>query len=133
MNIVKAIIDKNYTAAKFLFEERMQELVYEKMNEYRKAIAASLYEDKEEEILDEGSRIRIVKARIRNGKIQRRKKVSSVGGYTMRRGKLTRMSPAERRKRKLGQRKGAIKRRGKMVQALRKRRRSLIKRRSFGG
>jgi hypothetical protein len=85
----------------------------------------------EEETLEE-ARIKIVKARIRGGKIQRRKKVSNVPGMTFRGGKLTRMSPAERRRRKMGQRKGKMKRRAKMVRALMKRRRSLQKRRTLG-
>lgn len=85
----------------------------------------------EEEELDE-ARIKIVKARIRGGKIQRRKKVSNVPGMTFRGGKLTRMSPAERRRRKMGQRKGKMKRRAKMARTLMKRRRSLQKRRTLG-
>jgi hypothetical protein len=85
----------------------------------------------EEEELDE-ARIKIVKARIRGGKIQRRKKVSNVPGMTFRGGKLTRMSPAERRRRKMGQRRGKMKRKAKMTRTLMKRRRSLQKRRTLG-
>jgi hypothetical protein len=85
----------------------------------------------EEEGLDE-ARIKIVKARIRGGKIQRRKKVSNVSGMTFRGGKLTRMSPAERRRRKMGQRRGKMKRKAKMTRTLMKRRRSLQKRRTLG-
>jgi len=86
---------------------------------------------KEEQELDEG-RINIVKVRIRGGKIQRRKKVSNVAGFTMRAGKLTRMSPTERRKRKLGAKKAARKSRAKRSQMLRKRRMSLMKRQRLG-
>jgi len=85
----------------------------------------------ESEELDE-ARINIVKARIRGGKIQRRKKVSNVSGMTFRGGKLKRMSPAERRRRKLGQRKGKMKRRAKMARALMKRKRSLQRRKALG-
>lgn len=84
-----------------------------------------------EEELEE-ARISIVKARIRGGKIQRRKKVSNVPGMTLRGGKLTRMSPAERRRRKMGQRKGKMKRRAKMARTLMKRKRSIQKRRTLG-
>ena len=84
-----------------------------------------------EDQLDE-ARIGIVKARIRGGKIQRRKKVSLVPGMTLRGGKLTRMSPAERRARKMGARKGARKSRQKQSQSLRKRRLSLMKRKRLG-
>lgn len=84
-----------------------------------------------EETLDE-ARVKIVKARIRGGKIQRRKKVSNVPGMTIRGGKLTRMSPAERRRRKMGQRRGKIKRKAKMNRAIMKRQRSIRKRKALG-
>ena len=84
-----------------------------------------------EEKLDE-ARVKIVKARIRGGKIQRRKKVSNVEGYKVSGGQLQRMSPAERRNRKLGQRRGKIKRRSKMTRTLMKRQKSLRKRASLG-
>lgn len=89
-------------------------------------------EDKDEkEELDE-ARIKLIKARVRGGKIQRRKRVSNVPGMTLRGGQLKRMSAAERRRRKMGARKGKIKRRSKMSRALMKRRRSLQKRKSLG-
>lgn len=84
-----------------------------------------------EDQLDE-ARIGIVKARIRGGKIQRRKRVSLVPGMTLRGGKLTRMSPAERRARKMGARKGARKSKQKQSQSLRKRKLSLMKRKRLG-
>lgn len=89
------------------------------------------YNEEKEEQLDE-ARIKIVKARIRGGKIQRRKKVSNVPGMTIRSGKLQRMSAAERRRRKLGARKAVRKRAPKMNRALMKRKRSLMKRKALG-
>ena len=86
---------------------------------------------KEKKSLDE-ARFKIVKARIRNGKVQRRKKVSTAPGLTFRGGKLTRMSPSERRHRKMGQRRGKLKRRAKMSRILRKRTMSLRKRSRLG-
>jgi len=88
-------------------------------------------EDLDEEQLDE-ARVKIIKARIRGGKIQRRKKVSNVEGYKVSGGQLQRMSPAERRNRKLGQRRGKIKRRSKMTRTLMKRQKSIRKRTSLG-
>jgi hypothetical protein len=78
------------------------------------------------------ARVKIVKLRIRNGQVQRRKKVSNVPGFTLRNGKMTRMSPTERRNRKLGAKRGKVKRRAKMVQAVRKRQRSILKRKRLG-
>jgi hypothetical protein len=84
-----------------------------------------------EEKLEE-ARINIVKARIRGGQIQRRKKISNVPGMTLRGGKLQRMSAAERRRRKMGARKAVRKRAPKMNRALMKRQRSLRKRKALG-
>jgi hypothetical protein len=89
----------------------------------------NLKEDEEE--LDE-ARVNIVKARIRGGKVQRRKKVSNVPGMTLRGGQLKRMSAAERRRRKLGARKGKAKRKAKLSRSLMKRKRSLQRRKSLG-
>lgn len=77
-------------------------------------------------------RKKIIRARVRGGKVQRRKVVSAVKGYTIRGGRLIRMSPAERRRRKLGQRRGKVKRKAKMARAMIKRRRSNMKRKSLG-
>lgn len=89
--------------------------------------------EEETEQLDEEPRIGIVKLRIRGGKVQRRKKVSNVPGMILRGGKLTRMSPSEKRKRKLGAKKAARKTKAKRNQILRKRRMSLLKRQRLGG
>lgn len=89
-------------------------------------------EDGKKADLDEAVRVLIVKARIRGGKIQRRKKVSNVAGMTMRDGKLKRMSASERRRRKLGAMKAARKSRAKKNQMLRKRKLSLMKRKRLG-
>lgn len=85
----------------------------------------------EEELL-EAARVKVVALRIRNGQVQRRKRVSNVPGFTLRGGKLTRMSPTERRRRKLGARKAKIKRRAKIQQIVRKRARSIQKRQRLG-
>lgn len=90
------------------------------------------YMDGEEKEKLEEARIKIIKARIRGGKIQRRKKISNVPGMTIRGGKLQRMSPAERRRRKMGQRRGKIKRKAKMNRAIMKRQRSIRKRKALG-
>jgi hypothetical protein len=86
----------------------------------------------EHEQLDEAARIKIVKLRIRNGKVQRRKKVSNVAGFTLRGGKMTRMSVSERRRRKLGAKRAKMKRKAKMTRILLKRKRSMLKRQRLG-
>jgi hypothetical protein len=77
-------------------------------------------------------RKKLVKARVRGGKVQRRKVVSGVKGYTIRGGKLTRMTASERLRRRIAQRKGKVKRRAKLARALIKRKRSLRRRKSLG-
>ena len=77
-------------------------------------------------------RKKLIKARVRGGKVQRRKVVSAVKGYTIRGGKLTRMSASERLRRRIAQRKGKVKRRAKLARALIKRKRSLRRRKSLG-
>jgi hypothetical protein len=98
--------------------------------EYAKRRVSQSEPINEEEL--EEARINIVKARIRGGKIQRRKRVSNVPGMTLRGGTLKRMSAAERRRRKMGARKGKAKRRAKLSRSLMKRKRSLQRRKSLG-
>jgi len=81
-------------------------------------------------------RTKIIRARVRTigGKptVQRRKKFSAVKGYTIRGGRVTRMTSAERLKRRISQRKAKIKRKAKKARALIKRRRSMRRRQSLG-
>jgi len=81
-------------------------------------------------------RRKLVRARVRTVKgkptIQRRKVVSAVKGYTIRGGKLIRMTQAERLRRRLSQRRAKFKRKAKMARALIKRKRSMQRRRGLG-
>lgn len=94
--------------------------------------AAPTSADKQSAANLEEARINLVKARIRGGVVQRRKKVSNVPGMTIRGGQLKRMSAAERRRRKLGAKKAQLKTRGKQVQIQRNRKLSLMKRKRLG-
>jgi hypothetical protein len=75
---------------------------------------------------------KIIKARIRAGKVQRRKVVSAVPGFKVVGGQVKRESAKERLDRKRGARKAKIKRRAKLARALIKRKRSLRKRKAMG-
>jgi hypothetical protein len=81
-------------------------------------------------------RTKLIRARVRTIKgkvtVQRRKKFSAVKGYTIRGGKVTRMTSAERLKRRISQRKAKIKRKAKSARALIKRKRSMRRRQSLG-
>jgi hypothetical protein len=161
-NIIQLIKEHKFTEAEDRIDSLIPLIMEKKIFEMKKAVAAKMSEqmgvgptmqdkresgvveekeekseeeddDKEEkeEELDE-ARISIVRARVRGGKIQRRKKVSNVPGMTLRGGTLKRMSAAERRRRKMGARKGKMKRKAKLSRSLMKRKRSLQKRKSLG-
>lgn len=83
------------------------------------------------EALKEAGTFKIVN-RVRKGRIQRRKKVSTRDQYTYRNGKLTRMSAQERRRRKISQRKAARKRKAKMGKSNRRRRISVRRTKRLG-
>jgi ribosomal protein L12E/L44/L45/RPP1/RPP2 len=161
-NIIQLIKEHKFTEAEDRIDNLIPLIMEKKIFEMKKAVAAKMSEqmgvgptmqdkresgvveekeekseedddkeEKEEEELDE-ARISIVRARVRGGKIQRRKKVSNVPGMTLRGGTLKRMSAAERRRRKMGARRGKVKRRAKLSRSLMKRKRSLQKRKSLG-
>ena len=133
-NFVSKLLTNNLVEARNELEGKIKKLVEEKINQLKLRVSAEMYESfdlLEGNILKMG-RTKMVKVRIRNGKIQRRKKLSNVKGYTIRHGMLTRMSPQERRHRKLAARKSKFKRRAKLRQSLRKRRMSDRKRTAMG-
>lgn len=102
--------------------EMLNEVAEGKLEALKVAVSIALSE----------ANFRIVKARVRGGKIQRKRKVSTRPGYTIRGGKLVRMSSAERMKRRRGARKGKTKRKAKLARSMMKRKRSLRKRKSLG-
>lgn len=84
------------------------------------------------ENLAEALRFKIVRARIRKGKVQRRKKISAVKGFTFRGGRLIRMTPLERLRRRIGQRRGKIKRKAMRAKIRIATKRAMFKRKSLG-
>ena len=157
-HLIEAIDNKNFESANDLLAEKFHGIMERKMFEVKKMVAAEMCGQssgfattKNQKLVDQGvleedepkvtqsteqevseARVNIVKARIRGGKIQRRKRVSNVPGFTFRGGKLTRMSASERRRRKLGARIAARKTKQKQSQSLRKRKLSLMKRSRLG-
>lgn len=78
-------------------------------------------------------RTKMVRVRVRGGKVQRRKKMSAVKGFKVTKGgTVARMSATERRNRKMGARKGKIKRRAHQGAINRKLHQSLRKRKTMG-
>ena len=101
--------------------DRLDELAEQKLQLVKTLLEVELAE----------ANFKIIKARIRGGKVQRRRKVSTRPGYTIRGGKLVRMSSQERQKRKQAARRSKSKRKAKLKRALQKRKMSLRKRRSL--
>jgi hypothetical protein len=131
---MKDFIDCLYFGDNIEAKERLVERIEEIISEKLEAITNEIFTDIG---LDEGNiqkmgRTKLIRVRIRKGKIQRRIKKSAVKGYTIRGGKLTRMPTQEIRHRKLAARKSKFKRRSKIQQSLRKRQRSLMKRKAMG-
>jgi hypothetical protein len=132
MEFVSKLLSNNVVEARNILGNRIKELVDEKVNQLKMRLTAELYDKLDEANVLKMGRTKLIKVRIRKGKVQRRKKFSNVKGYTIRGGKLTRMMPAERRHRKIAVRRSKFKRRAKLNVALRKRRISLRKRRAMG-
>ena len=138
--IIESIILDDFNSANESLSESFVEILKDKLSEAKKIVAAKygVAELAEAlELIDEANvtkmgRLKMIKARIRGGKVQRRVKKSAVKGLTLRGGKLVRMSPSEKRARKIGARRGKIKRRAKLARALMKRKRSLMKRKALG-
>lgn len=126
MIIFDSIISGKFSDANKFFEERIDQILAEKLNQKKKDLAEGVVN------IQKLGRTKLYRLRIRGGKVQRRKKVSGVSGYTIRQGRLTRMSAVERRRRKMGARRARLKRKSKMSVILRKRKFSLRKRKSLG-
>lgn len=138
--IIESIILDDFNSANESLSESFVEILKDKLSEAKKIVAAKYgvaelaeaLESIDESNVTKMGRLKMIKARIRGGKVQRRVKKSAVPGLTLRGGKLVRMSPSEKRARKMGARRGKIKRRAKLARALMKRRRSLMKRKAMG-
>ena len=104
--------------------ERIEQLVADKINQLRENIF--------EANIQRMGRTKLIRVRIRKGKVQRRIKKSAVPGYTVRGGRLIRMTPMERRHRKMAARRAKFKRKSKLRQAMRKRTVSIRKRKALG-
>jgi hypothetical protein len=133
----------NLVEAKQDLQERIDDLVTEKLDQVKVRLMEEIYGGIDAEVdfveneLSEGNiqrmgRTKLIRVRIRKGKVQRRIKKSSVPGFIVRNNKLVRMSPQERRHRKMAARFAKFKRKSKMNQSIRKRQRSLVKRKAMG-
>lgn len=136
--IIENILNKNYVEAKKHIFESMQVIIEQKMIALKKIVSENLMEkEPEDAVLDEANvmrqgRIKLIKLRIRAGKVQRRVKKSAIKGFTLRGGKLKRITSSQRIKMKRVQKRAAIKRRSKMSRTIMKRKRSMRKLKALG-
>jgi hypothetical protein len=143
-NFVEKLLSGSNINAREILEQKIRGLIDEKLNQIKVRMTTEMYDEigvevdfVTEDILDEANvqkmgRTKLIRLRIRGGKIQRRKKLSAVKGYTIRGGKMIRMSAQERRHRKMAARRSKFKRRAKLRQSLRKRKLSLRRRKAMG-
>jgi hypothetical protein len=136
-DFVSKLLQNKIVEAKEVLVQRIQDLVNEKVNQVKIRLATEMYDNVDFEEVNEANvqkmgRTKLIRVRFLGGKLQRRVKKSAIPGFTIRGGKLTRMSPVERRKRKLAARRSKFKRRSKLRQALRKRQMTLRKRKAMG-
>ena len=130
-DFVSKLLAGSLVEARELLEDKLDELIEERLTEEKAKMALEMFDLNEGNVQRMG-RMKLVRVRIRKGKIQRRRKVSGVKGFTFRGGRMIRMSPMERRNRKMAARRSKFKRRAKLGQALRKRKMSLRRRSSMG-
>lgn len=130
-DLVTSLYNGDFVSFKEHLFNRLDQLADEKLGQLKVEMANEMFEIDEANVQKVG-RMKLIRVRIRGGKIQRRTKVSAVKGFTMRGGKLTRMSSQERRNRKMAANKAKFKRRSKMRQSVIKRQRSLRRRKAMG-
>lgn len=131
-DLIESILCKEFVEAKSLLKERLDQLVSERLEDLKENLFDKICGPIAEGNVLKMGRTKLIKVRIRKGKVQRRIKRSAVKGYTIRNGMLTRMTPMERRHRKMGAKRSKFKRRAKLRQSLRKRRMSDRKRTAMG-
>jgi hypothetical protein len=114
----------------------MNEMFERKIFALKKIVAENFIEETDEEIneanVQRQGRVKLIRVRIRGGKVQRRVKKSAVKGFTLRGGKLKRITAMQKLKMSRIQKRAAVKRRAKKSVALQKRKRSIRKLRAMG-
>lgn len=139
----ESLLQGKVAESKRLLNARLQELVGEKLHQVKIRLVTELFDEIDVDVdfvddiheaknVQKSGRTKLIRLRVRNGKVQRRIRKSAVSGYTLRSGKMVRMSTIERRHRKMAARKSRYKRRAKLQQALRKRKRSIRRRQAMG-
>jgi hypothetical protein len=128
--LVDNILNDRFVEANSNLTDRINEIFESIIDEIKLKVASEFSID-ESNVYKMG-REKSIRLRIRKGKVQRRVVKSTTPGYIERGGRLTRMSPQERRHRKMGQRTAKFKRRHALQQTIRKRKVALKRRKALG-
>lgn len=131
------ILNKNYVQAKEEIFARLNSILEQKLFALKKIVAENFIEEDDEDELNEANvqkqgRIKLIRVRIRGGKVQRRVKKSAIKGFTLKAGKLKRITAMQKIKMSRIQKRAAIKRKAKKSTSLMKRKRSIRKLRAMG-
>ena len=129
MNPVTLVAEGRFLEAGALITASLNQIVEKKLSVLRKVIGESVLA--EANIMRQGRTV-LIRRRIRRGKLQRNIRRSSVKGFTLRHGKISRIPVARRIHMRIAQRRGARKRKAHLQQTLRKRKLSLRKRKALG-
>lgn len=136
MNPIALILTGRGAEAKPIMLRALGVIAEKKLAILKKVVGNVVCEEVQEKI-DEANRMRqgrtvLIRRRIRKGKLQRNIRRSAVKGFTLRRGKITRIPVAKRIHMRIVQRRAARKRKAHLQQTLRKRKLSMRKRKALG-
>jgi hypothetical protein len=109
------------------FESKINSICENIIAEYKELLSDDMFN-----LVENSSKFKIVKYRIRGNKVQKRVKVSTRKGYSIKGGRLVQLSAQEMIRRKMGARHARIKRRIHIMQSLKKRKFALRKRTALG-
>jgi len=127
--IIEHIIKGNLEEAKSLIFEQLANSIAKKLASRRRIIGTQFF--KEANTVRMG-RTKLIRRRIRKGKVQKNVRKSAVKGYTLQAGKLRRITAIQRVHMSRTQKRAARKRKTHMRTTVRKRARSILRRKTMG-
>jgi len=132
MNPIALITLGRGAEAKPIIIQALRSIAERKLAILKKIVGDTVCEQIDEANMMRQGRTVLIRRRIRKGKLQRNIRRSAVKGFTLRRGKITRIPVAKRIHMRIVQRRAARKRKAHLQQTLRKRKLSLRKRKALG-
>jgi len=127
--IIEHIIKGNLEEAKSLIVEQLANNIAKKLASRRRIIGTQFF--KEANVMKMG-RTKLIRRRIRQGKVQKNIRKSAVKGYTLKAGKLRRITAIQRVHMSRTQKRAARKRKTHIRTTVRKRARSILRRKTMG-